>query len=73
MYWTDGHTFRAAFAISCIHVDNIVVACSVTHDSLVVIFTVAAVFDVVHVVARFLAQEAGALGAGHVEALLTSL
>ena len=46
--------------------------CQDTYDSLVVIFAVSAVFDIVHVIARLLAEEPGALSARDVEALLAS-
>ena len=44
---------------------------TITYYSLIVVFAVATVFDIVHVVAGFLAEQAGSLGAGDMEALLT--
>jgi hypothetical protein len=45
---------------------------TLTYDSLIVVLAVAAVSDVVHVVAGFLAQKAGGLSASHMKCLFTS-
>ena len=46
--------------------------CLNTHNSLVMIFTIATIFDIVHVISSFFAQQPGSLCAGDVEALFAT-